>query len=304
MKLAERESMAMPTASALGDRRFAIQRWRVQFGYFLLLLPTLIALLALFVYPIGRLLVTSFFDPDFTLEHYQRIFSVPVYLRVMQTTLSIAALVTVICLLLAYPLAYFLSTLSARASRILIIFVLVPFWTSILVRTYAWMVLLQKQGVLNRWLLELGVIQEPLALMYNRVGVTVGMVHVLLPFMVLPLFAVMRGIDRSLLRAAQNLGASPVQTFLRVFLPLSLPGVGAGVLLVFVLSLGFYITPALMGGRKDLMIAQLIEQQIRTQLNWPFASALALVLLVVTIVIMTIYNRLLGLDKMFGGDVS
>jgi len=183
------------------------------------------------------------------------------------------------------------------------ILVLIPFWTSILVRTYAWMVLLQRQGVFNRWLLELGLIDEPLRMMYNRIGVLVGMTHVLLPFMVLPTYAVMRGIDRNLLRAAANLGASPLQSFLRVFLPLSLPGVAAGSLLVFILALGFFITPALMGGRTDMMIAQLIETQIRTQLNFAFAAALATVLLVVTLIIFAIYNRLLGLDKMFGGGV-
>ncbi|MCM8746763.1 ABC transporter permease [Thermomicrobium sp. CFH 73360] len=276
--------------------------FRRQLGYFLLLLPTLLLLLVLFVYPIVRLIVTSVYDGNhFTLVHYRRIVEVDLYLRVLQTTFTIALQVTLLCLILGYPLAYFLATLRARTARLLMILVLIPFWTSILVRTYAWMVLLQRQGVFNRWLLELGLIDEPLRMMYNRIGVLVGMTHVLLPFMVLPAYAVMRGIDRNLLRAAYNLGASPFQAFLRVFLPLSLPGVAAGSLLVFILALGFFITPALMGGRTDMMIAQLIETQIRTQLNFPFAAALAAVLLVITLVIFAIYNRLLGIDKMFGG---
>lgn len=276
--------------------------FRRQLGYFLLLLPTLLLLFVLFVYPIVRLIVTSVYDGNhLTLEHYRRIIEVDLYLRVLQTTFTIALQVTLLCLILGYPLAYFLATLRARTARLLMILVLIPFWTSILVRTYAWMVLLQRQGVFNRWLLELGLIDEPLRMMYNRIGVLVGMTHVLLPFMVLPAYAVMRGIDRNLLRAAYNLGASPFQAFLRVFLPLSLPGVAAGSLLVFILALGFFITPALMGGRTDMMIAQLIETQIRTQLNFSFAAALAAVLLVITLVIFAIYNRLLGLDKMFGG---
>uniref|UniRef100_A0A831X8G9 ABC transporter permease n=1 Tax=Thermorudis peleae TaxID=1382356 RepID=A0A831X8G9_9BACT len=283
-------------------RKLYLRRQAALFG---LLLPALLLLLVLFVYPILRLLVTSVYDQGIiSLEHYRRIVEVDVYLRVMRTTFTIALQVTAICLVLGYPLAYFLSTLRARTARLLLILVLIPFWTSILVRTYAWMVLLQRQGVVNRWLLELGLIDEPLRMMYNRIGVLVGMVHVLLPFMVLPAFAVMRGIDRDLIRAAQNLGATPLQAFLRIFFPLSLPGVAAGSLLVFILALGFFITPALMGGRTDIMIAQLMEDQIRTQLNFPFAAALGTVLLAVTLVIFVIYNRLLGLDKIFGGDVS
>jgi len=281
------------------SRRLELRR---QFGYVALLLPALVLLVVLFVYPIARLLVTSVYaDGQFTLEHYRRIVEVDLYLRVLRTTFVIALQVTGICLVLGYPLAYFLASLRPRTARLLMILVLIPFWTSILVRTYAWMVLLQRQGVVNRWLLELGLIDEPLRMMYNRIGVLVGMSHVLLPFMVLPTYAVMRGIDRTLLRAAANLGASPVQAFLRVFLPLSLPGVAAGSLLVFILALGFFITPALMGGRTDMMIAQLIETQIRTELNFSFAAALAAVLLVITLVIFAIYNRLLGIDKMFGG---
>lgn len=281
------------------SRRLELRR---QFGYVALLLPALVLLVVLFVYPIARLLVTSVYaDGQFTLEHYRRIVEVDLYLRVLRTTFVIALQVTGICLALGYPLAYFLASLQPRTARLLMILVLIPFWTSILVRTYAWMVLLQRQGVVNRWLLELGLIDEPLRMMYNRIGVLVGMSHVLLPFMVLPTYAVMRGIDRTLLRAAANLGASPVQAFLRVFLPLSLPGVAAGSLLVFILALGFFITPALMGGRTDMMIAQLIETQIRTELNFSFAAALAAVLLVITLVIFAIYNRLLGIDKMFGG---
>ena len=268
------------------------------------LLSLAVTLLAvLFVYPIGRIIYTSFLiDGAFSLDHYRRIIEVDAYLRVLQTTLTIGFQVTVICLLLGYPLAYFLASVPTRWQRILIILVLVPFWTSFLVRTYAWMVLLQRRGVVNDWLMSLGLTSEPVQMMYNRMGVLVGMVHVMLPFMVLPLFAVMIGIDRNLIRAAQNLGASPFQAFRRVFLPLSLPGIAAGSILVFILSIGFYITPALMGGRQDTMIAQLIEAQVRDRLNWEFATAIATFLLIVTVIIVAVYNRILGTERVFGED--
>lgn len=300
----------MTTRQALAEtayQRSRTSRWlelRQELSLLLLMLPALLLLLILFVYPLVSLLFTSVYaGQGFTLENYRRLFEVGLYFRVLRTTFVIAFQVTLICLLLGYPLAYFLASLRPRAARLLLILVLIPFWTSILVRTYAWMVLLQRQGVINRWLLELGLIDEPLRMMYNRMGVLVGMTHVLLPFMVLPAFAVMRGIDRNILLAAANLGASPFQTFLRVFLPLSLPGVAAGSLLVFILALGFFITPALMGGRSDMMIAQLIETQIRTELNFPFAATLGAVLLIIALAVFAVYNRLLGLDKMFGGSV-
>ncbi len=268
------------------------------------LLALAVTLLAvLFVYPISRIIYTSFLiDGSFSLDHYRRIIEVDAYIRVLRTTLTIGFQVTLICLLLGYPLAYFLASVPTRWQRILIILVLVPFWTSFLVRTYAWMVLLQRRGVVNDWLMSLGLTSEPVQMMYNRMGVLVGMVHVMLPFMVLPLFAVMIGIDRNLIRAAQNLGASPFQAFRRVFLPLSLPGIAAGSILVFILSIGFYITPALMGGRQDTMIAQLIEAQVRDRLNWEFATAIATFLLIVTVIIVAVYNRILGTERVFGED--
>jgi putative spermidine/putrescine transport system permease protein len=285
------------------DERLKQLQRRQLLGYLALLLPSVILLAIFFVYPIIRILYTSLLiDGAFSLDHYRRLFEVEAYLRVLRTTLTIGLQVTVICLLIGYPLAYFLSTLESKWSRPLLILVLIPFWTSFLVRTYAWMVLLQRRGVINQWLMDLGLTSEPIQMIYNRMGVLIGMVHVLLPFMVLPLYAVMAGIDRDLLRAAQNLGATPFQAFRRVFFPLSLPGVAAGSILVFILAIGFYITPALMGGRRDTMIAQLIERQVREQLNFEFAAAIAALLLVVTIVIFLIYNRVLGLERVFGGD--
>jgi ABC-type spermidine/putrescine transport system permease subunit I len=163
------------------------------------------------------------------------------------------------------------------------------------------MVLLGRRGVVNEALAALGLLGDPLPFLYNRMGVTIGMVHVLLPFMILPLYSVMRGIDVELLKAAQNLGANRRQSFLRVYLPLSLPGIGAGCLLVFVTALGFFITPALLGGRGDMMISMLIETQVRELLNWELASALAVALLAFTAAVLAVYQRWLGLDRLWGG---
>jgi ABC-type spermidine/putrescine transport system permease subunit I len=182
------------------------------------------------------------------------------------------------------------------------ILVIIPFWTSLLVRTYAWMVLLQRRGLLNNFLIRIGIIEEPLKLMYNTFGVNVGMVNILLPFMIITLFGVMKGIDKNLIKAAMNLGATPFRAFVRVFLPLSLPGVTGGALLVFVIAIGFYITPSLMGGLKDITVSILIENIIVKLYNWSFASAIAFILLIVTLGMIFLYNHFLGLDRLLGGE--
>ncbi len=249
----------------------------------------------LFALPVARVILMSVDAPHFTLKYYVDFLTVPVYSQVLYLTFRIAAIVTVVCLLLGYPVAYLIASARPSVGRILLVLVLLPFWVSLLVRSYAWMVILGRAGIVNQLLLGLGVVQEPLQLMFNTLGVVVGMTHILLPFMVLPLYSVMRGIDRRLLQAASNLGASPWRAFWTVFFPLSLPGVGAGCLLVFIQSLGFFITPALLGGSGDVMIAQLIENQVRQLVNWQFASAQAVVLLVAAVVVLAVFNRVLGL---------
>jgi putative spermidine/putrescine transport system permease protein len=183
--------------------------------------------------------------------------------------------------------------------RVLLIFIVVPYFTGSLVRTYAWMVLLGREGVVNQLLLRSGLADRPLPLMYNRFGVLVGMSYILLPYMILALYAVMKGIDPGLLRAARALGATGFQAFCRVFLPLTLPGIGGGTLLVFILSLGFFVTPALMGSPRETMIAMVIENQVGVLLNWGFASALAMVLLAATVLGFLVYDRVLGLERLF-----
>jgi putative spermidine/putrescine transport system permease protein len=225
----------------------------------------------------------------------QRVFS-----RILLRTFQISAAVTVICLLLAYPLAYWLSTLSARAANLLMILVLVPFWTSILVRVAAWIVLLQREGLVNSALMGVGVISEPLALLFNRTGVLISMVHILLPFMILPLYSVMKSVPPTYLRAAVSLGSSPLAAFFRVYVPQTWPGVGAGGLLVFILAIGYYVTPALLGGADDQMLSYYIAQYTNVDINWGMACALGAILLAATLVLYALYRRVVKSELSLG----
>lgn len=271
----------------------------------LALVPALLVLLVLFIYPLYGILSRSVYKGGgYTLDAYRQVFRVPVYLTVMALTFRTAAVVTLLCLALGYPLAYVLARVRPRLARLLLIVVVLPFFTSLIVRTYAWMVLLGRNGLVNQWLVALGLADKPLPLLYNQAGVLIGMTYILLPFMVLTLFSVMRGIDPALVRAAHSLGASRFQAFRRVFLPLSLPGIAAGALLVFILSLGFFITPALMGGPSDVMIAMLIEREVEITLNWSFASALAVILLALTLAGFALYSRAVRLERVFEGGAT
>jgi putative spermidine/putrescine transport system permease protein len=214
-----------------------------------------------------------------------------IYLLVLGRTFSIAGLVALITLVLGYPVAYLISTGSPRVAALLTLFVLLPFWTSLLVHTAAWIVLLQEQGLINKALVALGMIEQPVRLIFNRIGVVITMVHVLLPFMVLPLAAVMRGVKPDTVRAARSLGAPSWTAFRRVYFPQTLPGVQAGVLLVFISAIGYYITPALVGGADDQMLASFIAFYTTETVNWGLAAALGVVLLVATIVLWAAYAR-------------
>ncbi len=219
---------------------------------------------------------------------------ITIYLR----TLGVAFTVTLMCILLGFPLAYLLAHLRDKTANLLLILVLLPFWTSLLVRTTAWMVVLQKEGVLNSFLQFLHVISEPLPLVHNRFGVVVAMTHILLPFMVLPMYSVMRQIPVAYVRAARSLGADPFTAFIRVYLPQCIPGLGAGALLVFILALGYYITPALLGGSTDQMISYFVADNMGRSLNWGLASALAAILLGAVLVLYAAYDRLVGANNL------
>ncbi len=262
-----------------------------------LLLPFLAVLFIAFLLPVGVLLHESLFVPAATFEHYARVFDEPVYLRVLWRTVRIAALVTVICLVLGYPLAIAMARARGVTLLLLAACVMLPLWTSVLVRTYAWTVLMRRNGLINDLLLALGLADAPVRLLYTEGAVVVAMAHVLLPFMVLPLWTALRAIPPDYARAAAILGARPWRSFIEVTLPLSLPGVASGSIMVFLLALGFFVTPALVGGPQQMMIATLISQQVRELLNWPFAGALVGCLLLLTLVLVALFNRAVRLDR-------
>jgi len=251
---------------------------------FRLTLPAILIVGLLMVAPIGWLLSMSLVGQDGSLgfENYVLFFSEAVYREMFVNTFMIAFIVTVICLLLGYPVAYLMAILPSPWAGFLMLAVLMPFWTSGLVRTFAWLIILQRNGLINQTLVWMGAIERPIALVHNMTGTIIGMVHIMVPFLILPLYASMKAIDLNLMRAAANLGSTPAHAFRRVYLPLSMPGLIAGTIMVFVMCLGFYITPALLGGGKIKMIAQRIEESLALYPTWGPAAALAVLLLVMT----------------------
>lgn len=267
--------------------------------FLLLVSPLLVLIISIFIFPIGRVVITSLFDPEFTLGHYSRVFEDDIYLRVLWTTIKISTLTALLCLILGYPIAYIMAEARPSIRTGLVAVVTLAFFMSLLVKNYSWTVILQDTGTINVYLQKWGIIEKPLPLMYNLFGVLVAMVHMLLPFMILPLYSVFSQMDRQLRQASQGLGASSLRTFWHITLPLSLAGVGAGVFIVFVVSLGFFITPALLGSPAEMMLANLIDNQIRDVLNWPFASALGSLLLGISLFVFLIYHRYFGSESIW-----
>lgn len=265
-----------------------------------LIFPLILYMCFFYVYPLLRMLVMSLFSPDLTINHYASFFHTSSHLYSLYITFRISAVVTLICLLLGYPMAYYLTTIPSRKANLLLIFVLIPLWMSVLVRTYAWITILGRNGIINQVLMKLGLIDHALKIIYNQLGLTIGMVHVMMPFMVLSLYSVMVGIDRTLLKAAQSLGARPFNAFRKVFLPLSMPGILAGSILVFIISVGFFVTPALLGGPKDVMISMVIDQAVEVYLNWGFASAASFILLFLILGVFLVSGKIVGFDKLWG----
>ena len=266
--------------------------------------PGLLFLAVFFVWPVAQLLGLSAVDPDsgaLSASSYQRIAATDVYLRVLGITFRIAGWTALWSLLVAYPLAYWLARLPDMFRGRMLLFVMVPFWTSYLVKTFAWMLILGRTGVINSLLTGAGVADQPLSLINNQFGVMVGMVHAMVPLAVMTMLPVMTGIDRRLVQAAQTLGAAPVRAFWLVYFKLSLPGVAAAGLLVFISSLGFFIVPAFLGGRQETMLAQLIITQVQELLNWSFAGALSAMMLAAALVSCVVYDRVFGLSTIAGG---
>lgn len=278
-----------PSRHRTGAGKTAAKRSWATFG---LTVPALLFLGLLFVFPLTRLFGLSLEGGGLT--WYHRVFADGLYTTIFLRTFEIAAIVTIVCLALGYPVAYFLATTTRFWRACGFAFVMLPLWTSVLVRTYAWMVILGRNGIINRFLIDFGFVDRPLTLLNTKFAVLVGMVHVMLPFMILPIYSAITRIDPDLPQAARGLGASPVRIFTAIYLPLTLRGIIAGITLVFVVSLGFYITPALLGGGKVIMIATVIEQQVREFLAWNFAGALSVVLLAATLLFIGIFSGVLG----------
>jgi ABC-type spermidine/putrescine transport system permease subunit I len=261
---------------------------------FLLLLPSLALLLALFLVPIGWFLWSSIAELGSWAEIMEEAEAVLLSGAVGGALLNtgwVGLVVTVLTLVIGYPVSYALSRARGAAFTAILLCIVLPYFTSTIVRTYAWMVLLGRNGLINQILLGLGLVSEPVNLLYNRTGVIIGMTYVLLPYMVLTLYAAMKAVDPRLMQAAEGMGASPATVFRRVFMPLTLHGVVAGVLITFILAIGFFITPALMGGPGDIMVAMLIEREVELTQNWPAAAMMTVVLLAVTLSLYAVYSR-------------
>ncbi|HWT96405.1 MAG TPA: ABC transporter permease, partial [Terriglobales bacterium] len=271
---------------------------RLTFGGLRPALPALVFLFLFMVVPLSSLLLLSFTTPELGLGNYAKLLADATYGRVLLDTFSVAGLVTVVSLLIGYPVAWLLAILPSRVAQFLFAIILLSMWTNLLARTYGWMVLLQRTGVINRLLMQLGVIDTPLSLINNLAGVTIGMTYIMLPYIILPLHATIAAIDPAIMQAAAITGAKPRQIFWHVMLPMSLPGIGAGCMMVFVMALGYYVTPALLGGTSNMMLAEMIAQQVQSLLNWGLGSAAAFILLAVTLVFYAIYIRAVGLGRL------
>ena len=271
--------------------------------YTAFIVPPLVVLALLFFYPLLSLLADSFSSAHGWLGHYRDVFSSEVFRKSLANTAKFAALTSVLTALLGYPVALLIASVNTRLGRLLLLLVLVPFWTSALVRSYAWMAVLGRSGMINTMFQDVGLTDQPLQLLFNSVGVVIGMVHVMLPYMILPILSALNGLNKDLLVAAESLGATSWQSFVRVLLPLTVHGLLGGLVLVFVLSLGFFITPALMGGPNDVVTALVIHEQITEQLQWGQASAASAILLLLTTGTFMVMAKLFGLRRKVSVDL-
>ncbi|MDI6024955.1 ABC transporter permease [Corticibacterium sp. UT-5YL-CI-8] len=263
-------------------------------------LPALLFLALFFVVPVISLLLRSVLEPQLGLQNYVELLGSSTYLKVFFNTFMVSAVVTIVSLTIGFPVAWTLAIMPSRWAAIVFAILLLSMWTNLLARTYAWMVLLQRTGLINKMLMGLGVIDKPLALVNNLTGVTIGMTYIMLPFIILPLYGTIRKIDPAILQAAALCGANRWQALTRVLLPLTVPGMAAGALMVFVMSLGYFVTPALLGGTSNMMLAELIAQFVQSLVNWGMGGAAALVLLVVTLTLYAVQLRFVG-DESEGG---
>lgn len=290
--------MSVPSATILAPSAAATSQTRPSgFAY---AVPALLLVLAFFVLPVAALLLRSVSEPVLGLQNYAQLFGSTTYLRIFLNTFLVSSLVTLIAVVVGFPVAWMLAIMPRRWSQVVFAILILSMWTNLLARTYAWMVLLQRTGVINKWLMSLGLIHEPLALVNNLVGVTIGMSYIMLPFVILPLTGVIRAIDPAILQAAALCGATRGQALRLVLLPLALSGILSGALMVFVMSLGYFVTPALLGGTANMMLAELIAQFVQSLVNWGMGAAAAFVLLVITLGLYALQLRLFGTRRMGG----
>lgn len=287
-------SRALATQPSVNTR--AVQPWTQGRGYALLAAVPCLYLAVFFVWPLARVALRSVLEPRPGIGNYTKILSSGPFMQILFNTLEVATIVTAVSLLIAYPVAAITARMQGRRLQLMTALIVGSLWTSAVIRSYAWMILFQRYGIVNEALIALGFADSPVRILQTTTAVVIGMVHILLPFMLLPLIAAMRRIDPNLLRAGRILGANPFRLFLRVYFPLSAPGVHAGTVLVFISSLGFFITPSLLGGGRTMMAAMIIEQEADIYLDWPMASAIATVLLAVTLVLYLVYGRLARVD--------
>lgn len=268
------------------------------YGHVFTLSPVIIWMSLLVALPLAIVVIMGFLtrgsygqiEYKFTLENYKNLINI-MYIKILLYSLWIAFLATLICLVLAYPFAYFIANSPKKYKIILFILIMIPFWTNSLVRTYAWIVILRTTGIINSYLMNFNIIKTPLKMIYTTGAVLVGLVYTLFPFMVLPLYTSIDNVDRTYIEAASDLGATPVKNFLNVMLPLTMPGIAAGCLLVFIPALGLFFIPDLLGGSKVMMVSNLIQNQFLTARNWPFGSAISILLIVITIIFIIFYFR-------------
>lgn len=265
------------------------------------MLPAFLLVIIFFIVPILALLLRSVLEPTPGLGNYVELFGSMTYARVFANTFEISALVTVFAVLIGFPVAWMLAIMPRRLGSLIFAVLLLSMWTNLLVRTYAWMVLLQRTGPINQLLLYLGIIDQPVTMVHDMTGVVIGMTYIMLPFIILPLHGVMKNIDPAILQAASLCGANRWQCLGRVLIPLSLPGVAAGALMVFVMSLGYYVTPALLGGASDMMLAELIVQLVQSLVRWGLGGAAAFVLLVVTLALYALQLKFFGASRLGQG---
>ncbi|MCH3917954.1 MAG: ABC transporter permease [Spirochaetia bacterium] len=258
--------------------------------FFYLVFPIVLVLLVLFVVPMIFILVTSLKNGG--IENYIKFFSDPFYLKILLNTIRISLITTLVCLLVGYPVAYFVARTESKVKNIIMIVILFPFLVSSVVRSYGWMVILGKKGLLNQFLLSVGLIHEPLKIMYTSTAVIIGLVHLLLPYMIFSLAGIIQGIDRNLEDASQSLGGNHAKTFFKVLLPLSSPGILSGSILVFTLSMTSYVTPRLLGGATFLMVGTMVFQEVSINFNWGMASAISYVLLFFILIFLIFFNQL------------